>query len=84
MGNVAYPVSLNKVDFSDEERTILQNFPVDLFFEIGDLEVAASREGLSYDDRTTLAIRGRVQEIIDHEKSRIETDLIPCRSSRRR
>ena len=75
MGNVAYPISLNKVDFSEEERTIIQNFPVDLFFKIGDLEVAASREGLSYDERTTKAIRSRIKDIIDHEKARIETDL---------
>jgi hypothetical protein len=76
MGNVAYPINLNKVDFSDEERTILQSFPVDLFFKIGDLEVAASREGLSYDEKTTQVIRERVQEIIDHEKARIERDLV--------
>jgi len=75
MGNVAYPISLNKVDFSSEERTIIQSFPVDLFFKIGDLEVAASREGLSYDERTTDAIRSRIKGIIDHEKSRIEKDL---------
>jgi hypothetical protein len=75
MGNVAYPVSLNKVDFTEAERTIIQSFPVDLFFEIGDLEVAASREGLSYDERTTKAIRDRVKEIIDHETGRIEEQL---------
>jgi hypothetical protein len=75
MGNVAYPISLNKVDFSQQEKMILQRFPVDLFFNIGDLEVAASREGLSYDERTTQAIRDRVQKIIDHEKNRIEKDL---------
>lgn len=75
MGNVAYPVSLDRIDFSKEEEAILQRFPVDLFFKIGDLEVSASREGLSYDKRTTEAIRNRVQEIINHEKERIEKDL---------
>ena len=75
MGNVAYPVSLNKVDFSDEEKIILNSFPVDLFYNIGDLDVAANREALSYDERTTKAIRDRVQEILSQEKVRIESDL---------
>jgi hypothetical protein len=75
MGNVAYPVNLRQADFSREEERILREFPVDLFFAIGDLEVASNREDLSYDDRTTSAVRERVQVILNEERKRIENDL---------
>jgi hypothetical protein len=75
MGNVAYPINLDKCDFTSAERSILTHFAVDMFFEIGDLEVAANREGLSYNERTTNEIMSRVREIIKDEKTRVENDL---------
>jgi len=75
MGNVAYPVSLDKVDFSADERSILRSFPLDIFYDIGDLEITPSRESLSYDEKTTNAIRERVQGIIAFEKERVQKEV---------
>jgi len=75
MGNVAYPVNLDKVDLSNNEKKIINNFSIDMFFNIGDLSVAASREGLSYNEGTTKAIVDRVQLVIKNEKDRVENTL---------
>lgn len=53
-GNVAYRVDINKIydDLTREEIKFFDRAHVVAFFEIGDLEVAASREEIRYDDRS--------------------------------
>jgi len=75
MGNVAYPLNLTKEDFSRQEKEILYNFPIDLFFEIGEVDIAASREGLSYDEKTVAAILNKTKDIISKETERIYEGL---------
>jgi hypothetical protein len=75
MGNVAYPVNLDKVDLSSNEKNLINNYSIDMFFSIGDLSVAASREGLSYNEKTTDAIVDRIRLIIKEEKDRVEKTL---------
>lgn len=66
-GLVAYPINLNSFSGLEskekQELAILQKLPVDIFFPIGELEVAASRETLSYDLRTQKNILNRVRGI---------------------
>lgn len=64
MGNVAYPITIDKCGLSTREIDFLKNVDVDMFFKIGELDVAASREGLSYDDATTQCIKNRIVNII--------------------
>lgn len=75
MGNIAYPISFHKVDLTSQENTVIRNFNIDFFFNIGDLNVAANRESLSYTDDTIQVIRDRIQEIIEHEESRMQKEL---------
>lgn len=60
MGNIAYPIQLES-----QEREVVEvlNSPIDMFFDIGDVDFQASREGLSYDKATVAAILKRVEEI---------------------
>jgi hypothetical protein len=62
MGNVGYDIA------SEYVLPILNSgsygIGVELDFEIGELEVAANREGLQYKDHTQKAIRERVKEVI--------------------
>ena len=52
MGNVAYPIDIQVLTgISDQQRRMLALAPV-FDFDIGDLEVSASRESLGYDKRT--------------------------------
>lgn len=64
MGRVAYPLDSGSIaNLSVAQKTMLE-IPVVLKFEIGDLEVAASREGLGYDKRTQDNIRSRLDAML--------------------
>lgn len=69
MGNIAYPIdrhSIKLVSASDTDSQInyLLHSSIVIDFGIGDLDVAASREGLQYTDRTIEAIKAKAQDII--------------------
>lgn len=64
MGNVAYPISFNDDQLSEKQR-ILMMCPIDIWFDIGELQVAANREGLQYDKRTIRKLLERFDDIIE-------------------
>lgn len=71
MGNVAYRLD----DFSGEldnsaVRSLIQSVPIDIFFEIGDLEVAASRESLSYNKRTIANIQAVLSRVVEEIRTK--------------
>lgn len=55
-GNVAYAVKSSHVEFDDSVRSIVETGHLVLHFNIGELEVAASREEIRYDQRTKDAL----------------------------
>jgi len=63
MGNIAYPIELPR-DHLDHLEYINGN-ALDIYFNIGDIEFQASREGLQYTVATTAAIKAKYQEIAD-------------------
>lgn len=58
MGGVAYPIDCNILHISSHQWS-----NIDLFFDIGDLEVIASREGLQYTDRVKKLILERTEAV---------------------
>ena len=62
-GNVAYKVDVSKLGFSQADEVILNNGHIVGFFDIGELEVAASREEIRYDDRSKAALTARIASI---------------------
>jgi hypothetical protein len=69
MGNIAYPIDRSALKFvagsdTDTEIQYLFNSAIVVDFNIGDLDVAASREGLQYTDRTIANIKDKAREII--------------------
>ncbi len=71
MGNIGYTISssaLKMDENNDAEATIerlLNNCDIQLDVPIGDLDIAASREGLQYTDRTIANIKKRILVIRD-------------------
>lgn len=66
MGNVVYPIKLPEQDSVPKLIRNLVSAGNYLFeFNIGELDVAASREELSYDDATVKAIVAKAQTLID-------------------
>lgn len=63
-GNVVYPIDKNALyGHLSHEQDSLFGLELDLFFDIGELEVAASREALQYDARTIANIKARLDKV---------------------
>jgi len=57
MGNISYPLDSSALNIGwQDERAELLSSGVEIDFNIGDLEISASREALQYTDRTKKAI----------------------------
>lgn len=67
-GTVAYPIDPYKINIpmNEKQREMLNNMPVDIIFPIGELDIAPSREELSYDKRTQANIMKAVDSVIAH------------------
>ena len=62
-GNVTYPVDQYALGDLTDAQTAVMGLSVDIFFEIGDLDVAANREALGYDDQTIINIKNALTNI---------------------
>jgi len=65
MGGVLYPLDRYSIPDLDHRISYLCDFPIVIDMPIGDCDVAASREGLSYDPRTTTNILARLTAVRD-------------------
>jgi hypothetical protein len=65
MGNIEYPIELPRKNTELGELSHIDNNSLDLFFEIGDLDFQASREGLQYTEKTIASILAKYREISD-------------------
>lgn len=80
-GKIAYPINREAVvnSLSPSEMAILENgFLIE--FEIGELEVAASRESLSFKPATILNIKKRLKFIADELPSKFQASIDACES----
>jgi len=72
MGNIAYKVSASalKLDENNADEAVIErllsNCDIELDVSIGDLDIAASREGLQYTDRTIANLKKRILVIRDY------------------
>ncbi|QJA43116.1 hypothetical protein [Phaeobacter phage MD18] len=80
MGPVLYPINANALgDITKEQRELLgHTFVID--FPMGDLEITASREELSYgrNDPTALSILAKVEEIVEGLTQKCLDDFATC------
>lgn len=66
-GVVAYPINLENfgaITLTDIQKRLLGNMPLDITFPMGSLDIAPSREQLSYDKRTQEAIVAALNVLI--------------------
>ena len=82
MGNVAYPINIKSIQnsLSEQQTACLEKCKLVLKFAIGDLEVTASREGLSYDARTIANIKQKLDILIREIKPHFEVQLAQART----
>lgn len=78
MGNVPYSIgNIDESKLSASQKNILR-MPVDLFFNIGELEVSASRESLSNTKHTITNILARLDEVEKHLISEMRNKVESC------
>ena len=65
MGNISYPLDSGALNIGwQDERAELLSSGVEIDFDIGDLEISASREALQYTERTKKAIVSTLEAIL--------------------
>ena len=64
MGRVAYPIDSNAIEGLDRACKAILGTPLVIEFGIGDLEIAASREALGYDERTQKNVLVRIRQLL--------------------
>lgn len=80
MGHVPYEIKTYSIPgLTGDEQGVL-NLPIDLTFNIGELEVQASREGLHYTDAVKSHIKQRAAEILPQLIATFEKEVAPCTS----
>lgn len=62
-GNVPYPIEFGSIPKLPKELEIIASNPFIITFDMGEINFAASREALSYDERTCANIIARLQEV---------------------
>lgn len=91
MGYVAYPIEskhfqddkgekfTNRWDrYGSTPESMVLDLGIELNFEIGEVEMSASREGLQYTKRTIEAIKKRLANILDFIKEEIDKQFVEC------
>lgn len=81
-GHVPYRVNTSQLkNLSDAEETMIDLLTVVAFFEIGDLDVAANREEIRYDDQTVKVLKDKINVIQKELLSVIEKELNKYKNS---
>jgi hypothetical protein len=79
MGNIAYPVSYPDSDLDENQLEVLKQ-NIDIFFNIGVLDVSASRESISYDKQTKAAMKAKLATVAEELKQEINSKIQTCAS----
>lgn len=74
MGNIAYPLDVPNAEQNLGDVASLLDCGLEIEFGIGELDIQASREGLSYIPETIAAIRAKLTAIRDAVSVRIAAD----------
>ena len=80
MGNIAYPVDRHSLNFTEDDGDIddILTRNLVLNFEIGDLEIAASREKLQYTDYTKKNIKKKLKVALKEIMASITNSFAGC------
>lgn len=80
MGNVYYSLENYSDETLNEKERVLLGLPLDIYMEIGEADVAASRETLSLDKTTKENIRKRIVKICDEIRIEVEKVFSSCKN----
>ena len=78
MGNVAYPLTDMDEDKVTSDEYDLINSSIDIKFGIGELEVAASRENISFNKITINNVKIRLARLVKEVSKQVSDELNAC------
>jgi len=78
MGNISYPLDdMDNDKVTKDEWSIIRS-SIDIQFEIGELEVAASRENISFNKATINNIKIRLAKLVKEVSKQVSDELNAC------
>src|SRR5690606_19014413 len=77
-GNVAYQIDASAFRHLTEHQKVMLSLPLEIFFDVGELTVAASREHLRYTAKTQDVLKTRLDEIAEEVYARYSSDFDEC------
>jgi len=82
MGNIAYPLSTSAlgIQYRTPEYSMIEDVSLTVYFNIGDLEISASREALQYTDASKAVILKKIKSIIKQIPIKISDNLKACKN----
>ena len=80
MGNVAYPLSNFPATLTKNQKALLNTGLLDIDFGIGELEVSASRESLSYNPATIKNVTERLESILKEITAIVSEKIKGCKT----
>jgi hypothetical protein len=78
MGNIAYPIDFYSLKSSDNNLSKLLQTNLVVEFEIGELDISASREKLQYTDRAIKTIVAKMTTILAEMDAKVQEKLKNC------
>lgn len=79
MGPIAYTVQFEDSSL-DEEHYGLIDCPVDIYVDMGDVDIDPSRERLNYSDRTVKLLKERFDAILDDVNSQVRKEFASAKN----
>lgn len=78
MGPVYYPIrDMDTNDLTQVERAIL-NCSIDIFVDIGEVQMIPSRESLHFNPRTIRNIKARIEKVVEQFQLKVEDYFANC------
>ena len=81
-GKIAYPLKTDAMrdDLTKDQINLIQYVPIEIHFEMGELDIAADREALGYDKRTIENILAKVDTVLEEIKKEINSKFAACKT----
>lgn len=80
LGPVSYPLGISEDSLDTREQKALARLPIEINFAIGEIEIAPSREQLSFDKKTIQTIKARFDAIIQEIRDLVSKDFEDCKN----
>lgn len=82
MGNVAYPIEKHNDKFGNYHSGYysILNTNLDLYFNLGKLDVNVSREGLQYNSHTVDNIKSKLDKVKSEISSQVTNGILKCKT----